>query len=75
MNKETLTAIGQVLYGTQWQSDLARALNIDSRRIRQWLNEERPIPDWLNEELKRLLLVNIDESHKYLKGLSNLCNQ
>lgn len=70
MNKETLTAIGQVLYGTQWQSDLARALNIDSRRIRQWLNNERPIPDWLNKELKRLLLVNIDECQKCIKSVT-----
>lgn len=70
MNKETLTAIGQVLYGTQWQSDLARALNIDSRRIRQWLNNERPIPDWLNKELKRLLLANIDECQKCIKSVT-----
>nr|WP_276591270.1 transcriptional regulator [Moraxella bovis] len=47
--------MGTALYGTQWQSDLARALNVDSRRVRQWLKEERPIPDWLDDELKVLL--------------------
>ncbi|UYZ74519.1 helix-turn-helix domain-containing protein [Moraxella bovis] len=55
MTPDQLTAIGTALYGTQWQSDLARALNVDSRRVRQWLKEERPIPDWLDDELKVLL--------------------
>lgn len=70
MNKETLTTIGQSLYGTQWQSDLARALNIDSRRIRQWLNDERPFPEWLNDELKALLLKNIKECQECLERLA-----
>lgn len=55
MTIDRLNAIGVALYGTQWQSDLARALNIDSRRIRQWLGNERPIPDWLDDELTKLL--------------------
>ncbi|UZA25342.1 helix-turn-helix domain-containing protein [Moraxella bovis] len=55
MTKDRLIAIGQALYGTQWQSDLARALDIDSRRVRQWLNDERGLPDWLDDELKKLL--------------------
>lgn len=55
MTKYQLAAIGSALYGTQWQSDLARALDIDSRRVRQWLNNERPLPDWLDGELNQLL--------------------
>ncbi len=55
MTKDQLSTIGTALYGTQWQSDLARALDIDSRRVRQWLNDERPLPDWLDGELNQLL--------------------
>ena len=62
MTPDQLTHIGQILSGTQWQSDLARALDIDSRRVRQWLNNERPIPDWLNGELKTLLDDNIEQA-------------
>lgn len=69
MTKEQLTEIGQALYGTQWQSDLARALNIDSRRVRQWLNDERPLPDWLGGELKVMLTDNIDQCQKCLLWL------
>ncbi|MBE9597166.1 hypothetical protein [Moraxella sp. K2450] len=50
-----VTARRRALYGTQWQSDLARALGIDSRRVRQWLNDERGLPDWLDNELQTLL--------------------
>ncbi|MDO4224029.1 MAG: transcriptional regulator [Acinetobacter sp.] len=66
MNKTQLIAIGQALYGTQWQSDLARALDIDSRRVRQWLNDERPIPEWLARELKILLQNKINQCQDLL---------
>lgn len=59
MTIEHLTKIGIALYGTQWQSDLARALDIESRRIRQWLKEERPLPNWLENELNSLLAEKI----------------
>lgn len=67
MTKDTLIQIGQVLYGTQWQSDMARALGIDSRRIRQWLADERPLPDWLEDELQTLLADNIAQATALLK--------
>lgn len=66
-----LTAIGVALYGTQWQSDLARALNVDSRRVRQWLNNERPIPEWLPNELNVLLSKNIDDCQQLQQVLFN----
>ena len=40
-----LELTGQALYGDRWQTDLTRALGLsDSRRIRQWMAGERPIP-------------------------------
>lgn len=66
-----LTAIGQALYGTQWQSDLARALSVDSRRVRQWLNDERPIPEWLSSELNTLLTKNIDDCRHLQQALAS----
>lgn len=66
-----LTAIGVALYGTQWQSDLARALSVDSRRVRQWLNDERPIPEWLPNELNVLLGKNIDDCQQLQQVLFN----
>lgn len=72
MTLEQLTAVGQALYGTQWQSNLARSLNIDSRRVRQWLNNERPLPEWLDAELRKLLEQNIKECQQCLDNLQKI---
>ena len=39
-----LDRAGKALYGDRWQSDLARDLGVDSRRVRQWLTGDRRIP-------------------------------
>ncbi len=39
-----LERAGNLLYGDRWQTDLARALEINDRRVRQWMSMERPIP-------------------------------
>ncbi|EKO3612166.1 hypothetical protein M3914_003377 [Vibrio metschnikovii] len=53
--KVLLEKTGRALYGERWQSDLARDLKLDSRRIRQWLSDDRPIPDGVVNDLKDLL--------------------
>lgn len=50
-----LQRVGVILYGDRWQSDLARALNVDSRRVRAWSAEERPIPHGVWDDLLALL--------------------
>lgn len=36
MTTAELAAIGEALYGPEWQSPLARALSVDARRVREW---------------------------------------
>jgi hypothetical protein len=59
METDTLTLLintGKALYGERWQTDLARELKLsDSRRIRQWLSKERPIPAGILKDLRILL--------------------
>lgn len=62
LTKEKLAQAGQALYGERWQTDLANALDIDNRRVRQWLSDERPIPDWLTGELIILLEKNSQQT-------------
>lgn len=71
MNKNDLIRIGQALYGDVWQSNLARELDIDSRRVRQWLKDERPIPDWLLPELIKLLNSKYLEIKEILSKINN----
>lgn len=55
MTVEQLAQAGRLLYGDQWQSNMARDLNIDSRRIRQWVSGERSVSDWVLVEIQALL--------------------
>ena len=61
MASVTLADIGQVLYGKQWQSDLARDLNVSDRTIRRWANDYEQVPFSLWAEIL-LLLANRKEA-------------
>ncbi|MFG0229449.1 hypothetical protein [Achromobacter sp. 413638] len=42
---EQLERAGQLLYGDRWQSDLARALGVGDRRVREWAaGDRKPAP-------------------------------
>jgi len=51
---EKLTECGLALYGQTWQTQLGNALGTDSRRIRQWLAGERPVPIGVWTDIKLL---------------------
>lgn len=72
LTPEQLRQAGELLYGTQWQTDLARAINVDSRRVRQWLSEQRPIPSGLVLEIIELLNLNSKNTAIYADGLNQL---
>lgn len=69
LTPEQLKQAGELLYGNQWQSDLARAINVDSRRIRQWLSGQRPIPVGLWLEIIELLKNNSRDTARYADDL------
>lgn len=69
LTPEQLKQAGELLYGNQWQSDLARAINVDSRRIRQWLSGQRPIPAGLWLEIIELLKNNSRDTARYADDL------
>lgn len=35
-DRDILTAVGQTLYGSRWQSDMARSLGVSDRTVRRW---------------------------------------
>jgi hypothetical protein len=55
-DSEIIRLIGEALFGSQWQSDLAKALGVSSRTVRRWVaSEDRPRPGvW--QDLRALLL-------------------
>ncbi|HEM7137966.1 helix-turn-helix domain-containing protein [Acinetobacter baumannii] len=65
MTPEELRQAGEILYGTHWQTELARAIDVDPRRVRQWINGERPIPTSLRSEIILLLKEKSRKSVEY----------
>lgn len=41
---ELLAAIGQALYGSDWISELADALQINRRTVQRWRSGAQPVP-------------------------------
>ena len=54
MPPHTLTTIGEALYGSQWQSELARALGVNDRTVRRWAAGKNAMPEGISEELSEL---------------------
>jgi hypothetical protein len=42
------------LYGTEWQTALARTIRVGDRAVRRWKAGDREIPDWLDVMLSLL---------------------
>lgn len=55
MTRDDLIAAGEALYGPRWQSEVARLLDIDDRRVRAWLAGERTIPAGIASDLASAL--------------------
>lgn len=62
---DELKEIGIALYGDQWRENLARSLDVDSRRIPQWESGKRAIPAGVTDDLLALL----KENHKQIETL------
>lgn len=65
MTPEELKQAGEILYGAQWQTELARAIDVDPCRVRQWLTGERLIPTSLRSEMILLLKEKSRKSVEY----------
>ena len=68
MTIDQLITAGQLLYGDQWQANLARSLNVDVRRIRHWTAETRPISDFVDKEVRQLLIDKQKKIDDFLKN-------
>jgi hypothetical protein len=55
-----LTRAGLALHGPQWQSPLARDLNLSPRMMRYYISGQRPIPPRILSALARLTFARAD---------------
>lgn len=54
MTPAELREIGERLFGPSWQSSLARALPVNPRTVRRWLNGNRSIRPVLANRIRQL---------------------
>jgi DNA-binding transcriptional regulator YdaS (Cro superfamily) len=67
--REQLARAGRLLYGSRWQSELARALDVNDRRVRQWMSGERPIPPGIWADIAGLLRQRQQEGLALLREM------
>lgn len=65
-----LEKAGQLLFGERWQPDLARALNIGDRRVREFMAGERRIPPGVWADITALLRQRSAEGLTMVRELS-----
>ncbi len=79
MDLASLTEIGRLLYGEDWQRPLARGLgplhpdgareSIDDRLVRRWAAGDRPIPAWVGQAVLKLMLKGATVYEKRARAL------
>lgn len=54
MSADELGVIGRFLFGTYWQSQLARAIAVNPRRVRYWKSGQKPISEKRAKQIAEL---------------------
>ncbi|WP_058912855.1 DUF1870 family protein [Entomohabitans teleogrylli] len=70
MKREKLIAAGEAAFGKRWQTDMAAALSVSDRTIRNWVSGKYQIPDLVSADITVMLKnrkKNIDEALTMIK--------
>lgn len=59
-NTELFAELGEMLYGPQWQSPLARALGINLRTVQRWATGESTPPETVMDEVIKMFLAHAE---------------
>ena len=66
MTADELEMYGLALFGSAWQAQLARELNVDRRRVKDWLNRES-VPQFVDKEIKGVLYQRLSEVERAVR--------
>lgn len=64
-----LAQCGRALYGSRWQSEIARDLRVSDRTMRRWASGANAVPDGVIDELRALLRQRRTELAAIIKTL------
>lgn len=65
-----LNAVGAALYGPQWQSQLARDLDVSVRTMQRWAAGEFEIPEGVWSDIAKLCKTRGADLDKWAKRLA-----
>lgn len=71
LKTEVMEAVGTVLYGPNWQRQLARSLGVSEMSIRRWRTNQTTMPADAVAEMAALLVERkreIAATHERLRG-------
>ena len=66
MTADELEMYGLALFGSAWQAQLARELNVDRRRVQDWLKRES-VPLFVDKEIKDVLYQRFSEVERAVR--------
>jgi hypothetical protein len=72
LSTELLERVGEVLYGYQWKTDLARDLGINPRSMRRFASGEMPISRRFAPELIRIIQRRRADLQSLMRELAQL---
>jgi len=67
MSSKLLSEVGETLYGSRWQTDLSRALDVSDRTVRRWVAGTDDVPPGVYDDLQRLLTEKAAKINTMLK--------
>jgi plasmid maintenance system antidote protein VapI len=59
MDRQTFIAAGEAAFGSQWQTEISRSLDVADRTVRRWISGNSKIPDGVALEINSLLKERI----------------
>lgn len=58
---DLFSAIGAALYGPHWQSEMARALDVNIRTVQRWAAGTNELSPWVWDKIPALVVDRQDE--------------
>lgn len=66
-----LVEAGEALYGSRWQSDMARDLGVSDRTVRRWVTDASAVPGGVYVDLLRLTQERAETLDSLAERLQN----
>lgn len=70
LTSDHLRAVGEALYGPNWQTPLAEALGVADRTVRRWAAGDFAVPDGVWSDIAKLCKTRGADLDKWAKRLA-----